>query len=53
MKAYATPGCIQVNEITYAKLRDKYIFEDCGESCVKGKSKVKTYFLKGRQRDRA
>jgi len=50
MEACGTPGCIQVNQTTYAKLRDKYIFEDRGEFYVKGKGEVKTYFLKGRRR---
>ena len=49
MEAFGAPGCIQVNETTYARLRDKYIFEDRGEFYVKGKGEVKTYFLKGRK----
>lgn len=52
MEAYGTTGCIQVNETTYAKLRDKYAFEDRGEFYVKGKGEVKTYFLKGRKSGR-
>lgn len=53
MEAYGTPGCIQVNETTYAKLRDKYAFEDRGEFYVKGQGEVKTYFLKGRKPGRS
>ena len=49
MEASGASGCIQINETTYAKLRDKYRFEDRGEFYVKGKGEVKTYFLKGRQ----
>ena len=49
MEAFGAPGIIQVSESTYAKLRDKYIFEDRGEFYVKGKGEVKTYFLKGRK----
>ena len=49
MEACGVPGCIQVNETTDAKLRDKYLFEDRGEFYVKGKGGVKTCFLKGRK----
>jgi adenylate cyclase len=47
METYGAPGHIQVNETTYARLRDKYLFEDRGEFYVKDKGDLKTYFLKG------
>lgn len=49
METYGAPGCIQVNETTHARLRDKYIFEDRGEFFVKDKADLKTYFLKSRK----
>jgi adenylate cyclase len=49
MEIYGAPGCIQVNETTHAKLRDKYLFEDRGEFYVKDMGELKTYFLKGRK----
>jgi adenylate cyclase len=49
METYGAPGCIQVNETTHAKLRDKYLFEDRGEFFVKDRGELKTYFLKGRR----
>jgi adenylate cyclase len=50
METYGAPGHIQVNETTYARLRDKYLFEDRGEFYVKDKGELKTYFLRGRKR---
>jgi adenylate cyclase len=50
METYGAPGHIQVNETTYARLCDKYLFEDRGEFFVKDKGELKTYFLKGRKR---
>jgi adenylate cyclase len=49
METYGAPGHIQVNETTYARLREKYLFEDRGEFYVKDKGELKTYFLKGRR----
>jgi adenylate cyclase len=49
METYGAPGHIQVNETTYTRLRDKYVFEDRGEFYVKDKGELKTYFLKGRK----
>jgi adenylate cyclase len=53
METYGAPGRIQVNETTYARLRDKYLFEDRGEFYVKDKGELKTYFLKGRKPNRS
>ena len=49
METYGAPGYIQVNETTYARLSDKYLFDDRGEFYVKDKGELKTYFLKGRK----
>ncbi len=49
MASFGVPGCIQVIESTYARLRDKYLFEERGEFYVKGKGEVRTHFLKGRK----
>jgi adenylate cyclase len=49
MEIYGTPGHIQVNETTHARLRDKYFFEERGEFYVKDQGELKTYFLKGRK----
>ncbi len=53
METYGAPGHIQANETTYAKLRDKYLFEDRGEFYVKDQGGLRTYFLKGRKPIRA
>ena len=53
MEAFGAAGCIPVSEATYARLRDRFVFEDRGEFYVKGKGEVKTYFLKGRKPRRA
>jgi adenylate cyclase len=49
METYGAPGHIQVNETTYARLRNNYLFEDRGEFYVKDKGELKTYLLKGRK----
>ncbi len=49
MEIYGAPGHIQVNENTYALLRDRYLFENRGEFYVKDRGELKTYFLKGRK----
>lgn len=49
MESYGAPGHIQVNETTYALLRNNYIFEERGEFYVRDKGELKTYFLKERK----
>jgi len=46
MESHGESGKIQVAEGTYQLLKDKYAFEFRGEIEVKGKGKLKTYFLK-------
>ncbi|NVM20392.1 MAG: response regulator [Desulfobacterales bacterium] len=48
MQSHGLPGCVQVTEATYDRLRSKYLFEERGAIEVKGKGKVVTYFLIGR-----
>jgi adenylate cyclase len=49
MEIYGAPGSIQLNETSYALLRDRYLFEERGEFYVKDKGELKTYFLMGRK----
>ncbi|MFB2835118.1 adenylate/guanylate cyclase domain-containing protein [Floridanema evergladense] len=45
MESHGIPGYIQVTEATYQRLKHKYLFEKREEINVKGKGKMKTYFL--------
>ena len=45
MESTGVPGSIQVTETTYEQLRDKYRFQMRGFVEVKGKGKMKTYWL--------
>jgi PAS domain S-box-containing protein len=49
MESHGLVGKIQVSEATYNLLRDKFIFEERGEIEVKGKGKMTTYLLIGKQ----
>lgn len=46
MESQGIPGCIQVTEMTYQFLRDKYLFQERGLVDIKGKGKMLTYLLK-------
>ena len=48
MESYGIPGCIQVTSRTYQVLRDGYRFTRRGPVGVKGKGKMTTYLLAGR-----
>src|SRR5205809_3047267 len=48
MESHGVPGRIQVTPDTYARLRDRYQFEERGRITVKGKGEMTTYFLVGR-----
>jgi class 3 adenylate cyclase len=50
MESTGVPGCIQVTERTYRRLRDGYRFERRGVVPVKGKGEMVTWFLIGRAR---
>lgn len=49
MESQGAPDCIQVTESVYEILKDDYAFEERGEIEVKGKGKMRTYWLKGRK----
>jgi adenylate cyclase len=48
MESTGVPGCIQVTERTYRRLRGRYRFERRGPVQVKGKGELVTWFLVGR-----
>lgn len=49
MESHGLPGCIQVTEETYGRLRDIYMFEERGLIEVKGRGEMLTYLLLGRE----
>jgi class 3 adenylate cyclase len=48
MESTGVPGCIQVTDRAYRRLRDRYRFERRGPVQVKGKGELVTWFLAGR-----
>jgi class 3 adenylate cyclase len=48
MESQGLPGCIQVTDRTYRRLRGRYRFDRRGPVQVKGKGKLVTWFLVGR-----
>jgi class 3 adenylate cyclase len=50
MESLGVPGCIQVTERTYQRLRDGYRLQRRGLVAVKGKGEMVTYLLLGRHR---
>jgi class 3 adenylate cyclase len=50
MESHGIPGCIQVTERTYQRLRDGYRFQRRGPIQVRGMGEMVTYFLVGRNR---
>ena len=49
MESHGVPCRIQVSQETYARLRNRYQFEERGRIAVKGKGEMPTYFLVGRR----
>ena len=49
MESHGIPGQIQLSEQTYLQLKDKYLFKERGRIEIKGKEKMKTYLLLGKQ----
>jgi class 3 adenylate cyclase len=49
MEAQGVAGKIQVTEVTYERLRDRYTFTERGWVEIKGRGQMKTYFLTGRR----
>jgi class 3 adenylate cyclase len=50
MESHGVPGCIQVTERTYQRLRDGYRFQRRGPIQVRGMGELVTYLLVGRNR---
>jgi len=50
MESHGVPGCIQVTERTYQRLRDGYRFQRRGPIAVRGMGEMVTYLLVGRNR---
>jgi class 3 adenylate cyclase len=50
MESHGIPGCIQVTERTYQRLRDGYRFQRRGPIQVRGMGEMVTYLLLGRNR---
>jgi class 3 adenylate cyclase len=48
MQTQGPAGCIQVTEEVYERLKEQYHFEKRGTVQVKGKGKMTTYLLTGR-----
>jgi len=51
MESQGLPGCIQVTERTYQRLRNRYRFQQRGPIQVRGKTAMVTYLLLGRNPD--
>ncbi len=49
MESQGIPGCIQVTEITYQFLKDKYLIQERGLVNIKKKKKMLTYLLKDKK----
>jgi adenylate cyclase len=49
MESHGLPGHIQVTEVTYRRLRDRYLFEERQTMQVKGKGEMVVYLLVGRK----
>jgi adenylate cyclase len=47
MESTGEPGKIQISEATHTLLKDKFVCEPRGELEIKGKGKMKTWFLLG------
>lgn len=46
MESHGIAGCIQVCEVTYQRLKDKFLLEKRGLITIKGKGEMITYLLK-------
>lgn len=51
MESQGFPGKIQVTEVTYQRLKNKYHFEPWGNVKIKGRGSMLTYLLVGRHAD--
>ncbi len=46
MESHGTPGKIQVSDVVYQRLKDHYSFESRGQTTIRGKGNMHTYWLK-------
>lgn len=53
MEFLGIPGKIQVTDVTYDRLKDKYLFKKRGKIEVKGKGEMTTYWLIGKKENRS
>jgi len=51
MESQGLAGCVQLSEMTYLRIKDKFILEHRGPVEIKGKGEMVTYLLKGRKND--
>jgi adenylate cyclase len=49
MESHGIPGCVQMSESTYLKVKDKFVIERRGMVYVKGKGEMATYLLLDRK----
>ncbi|HEY9614814.1 adenylate/guanylate cyclase domain-containing protein, partial [Allocoleopsis sp.] len=49
MESHGIEGRIQVTDVTYERLKGKYVFEQRGVTPIKGKGDMMTYWLIGRK----
>jgi len=49
MESQGIPDEIQVSEVVYSRIKDKFFLEKRGLIEIKGKGKMNTYLLKGRK----
>jgi adenylate cyclase len=47
MESHGIPGCIQVTELTYKLLQNRYLFKERGCLDIKGRGSMPTYLLLG------
>ncbi|HEC24052.1 MAG TPA: adenylate/guanylate cyclase domain-containing protein, partial [Chloroflexi bacterium] len=50
MESQGIDGHIQVTQVVYERLRDRYEFEERGPIDIRGKGKMPTYLLRGRKK---
>jgi adenylate cyclase len=50
MQSHGLSGRIHLTEKTYLRLKDKYVCEKRGVTLIKGKGKMRTYFLNSKRR---
>jgi class 3 adenylate cyclase len=52
METHSEPDSIQVTEATYLLLKDRYVLTERGDVEVKGKGRMRTWFLEGAKDDK-